>query len=178
MDVPALEPVVLRVVVGGLSLFLAVRGRQIWKLAVASPGALLGVAMGVSAARGLGTDATTTLVICGVLALTGAAIALFIERLAVLIAGATGGAVAGLAIAPLLGSGAWWAPVAGFLLGGLLAPWAYRGLVPAFSAAIGAYGIAWAAGWPRTALVFGALFLLGLTVQLMSGRAHERDDDA
>jgi hypothetical protein len=175
MDVPHLEPVALRLAVGGLSLALAVRGRQFWRLAIATPGALLGTALGVSATKSLGTDPTTGLVICAVLALAGVALALFVERLAVLVSGATAGAVIGLAVAPLLGPAAWWPPLVGFLLGALLGTWIYRKMVPVFSAAVGAYGIAWAAGWPPTALVLGALFLAGLTVQLLSGGPSDPD---
>ncbi len=175
VELPVLEPLALRVAVGLVSLALLVRGRQIWKLAIAAPGILLGVAIGVALAQWLPLPGLGALVAAGVLGLAGAIAAWMVERAAVVLAGATAGAVFGLVLVPF--TGAWWAPLVGLFAGGVLAPWVYRAMVPLFSAAIGAAGVAWAAAWPRTALVLGALAAFGLAVQLMSGRDEQDDAD-
>lgn len=175
MELPVLEPVALRVAVGVISLALLVRGRQIWKLAIAAPGILLGVALGVAFAQWWPLPGAGALVAAGVLGLAGAVAAWMVERAAVVFAGATAGAVLGLVLVPL--TGAWWAPLVGLFAGGVLGPWVYRAMVPVFSAGIGAAGVAWAAAWPRTAIVLGALAAFGLAVQLMSGRDAEDEDD-
>lgn len=175
MELPVLEPLVLRVAVGVVSLALLVRGRQIWKLAIAAPGILLGVAVGIVFGQWWPLPGLGTIVAAAVLGLVGAIAAWIVERAAVVLAGATAGGIVGLVLVPL--TGAWWAPVAGLFAGGVVAPWLYRAMVPLFSSAIGAAGVAWAVPWPRTAIVLGGLAAFGLAVQLMSGRDAEDEDD-
>jgi len=178
MDLPALTDDTLRLAVGVVSLAILVRARQVWRLAVLGPGFLLGVVTGLVVAEALGLRGTVMLACVAALGIVGVVAAWMVERAAVVMAGAVAGGAIGVGALALTSGAAWWALPVGVLLGGLAAPVVYRRLVPLFGAVIGAVGVAWAAGWPRSALVLGALAAFGLLVQAVSGRADDARDDA
>jgi hypothetical protein len=178
MDLPALTDDTLRIAVGIVSLGLLVRARQVWRLAVLGPGFLLGVVTGQLVAGPLGLQGGVSLAVVAGLGVAGIVAAWMVERAAVVMAGAVAGGALGVGALALTSGAAWWALPVGVVVGGVAAPVVYRRLVPLFGAVIGAVGVAWAAGWPRSALVLGALAAFGLLVQIVSGRADDGEDDA
>jgi hypothetical protein len=177
MDLPPIPDDTVRVAVGVVSLALLVRARQVWRLAVLGPGFLFGVVVGVLVAPALGLQGALLLGVVAGLGIAGVVAAWMVERAAVVMAGAVAGGALGIGAIALTSGAAWWALPLGVVVGALAAPALYRALVPLFGAVIGAVGVAWAAGWPRSALVLGALAAFGLIVQAVSGRANDDEGE-
>lgn len=163
-----LEP--LRVAAGALSVALLLRGASLYRLAVVAPGVLAGLLAGVTLAQEFGLSPNATLAFAAGGGMAGALLAWLVERVAVMTAGVLVGLAATTLILPLVvAHPPWWVVPAGGMLGALVGPMLYRAALPVVTSVVGAFGLAWAAGWASTPVVIGALFLGGVIVQFATG---------
>ncbi len=178
MQLPSLqglEP--LRIAAGALSVGLLLRGASIYRLAVVAPGILAGLLAGLTLAREFGLAPSTTLAFAACGGVAGALLAWLVERVAVM----TAGVLVGLAVATMLvplvvAHPPWWVVPAGGMAGALVGPMLYRAALPLVTSLVGAFGLAWAAGWAPTPVVIGGLFAAGVVIQFATG--GERKGDA
>ena len=159
--------------VGGALLIVA--GARFYRVAVAAPGAILGLLLTTHFLSGLTDDTSLTIAAIGG-AVIGAMITGFIEKLAIRLAGAMVGAVAADIGWSLLQSAELpiWAPAAGALVGLLIFPSLWRVALKLITPFLGALCVAYAAGYPNHPLPIAGLTLLGALIQL---RAFGSDED-
>ena len=158
--------------VGGALLIVA--GARFYKVAVAAPGAILGVLAATHLLQEAEEMTRTIAAIGG--AIVGAMVTGFVEKLAIRLAGALVGAFFADAIWPLVQTTEMpvWAPAAGALVGLILFPVVWRVALKFITPFLGALCIAYAAGYPHHPLLIGGLTIVGALIQL---KAFSGDDD-
>ncbi len=180
-------PVPARLVAGLAGVVLLLAGTRAWRAAVALPGLLLGLGVALLVGTALALEPGPLAVLAAVLGLGGTLAALLVERLAVRVAGVLAGLGAAQVGWPLIasalspGPGApghapWWIWPAAALVGGLLAPLAWRVALAPITAWIGAVVLVDATGAPPHPLLVAGLAAVGTLVQWASGR-KPRDDE-
>lgn len=176
------SPWTVRTTIGLVSAILLVGGARIYKpgmmLAAFASGGLVVCAALVFVGAVAPAVASPTVLTIG--AVAGGAAAAWVAHLAHKIALVAVGAVAGLtisaAVLPWIPGEPLWMPIVGLLIGGASFPWIYPALLKLFTPAVGAVGIAWAAGMPDTAWLLGGLWAFGAAVQLV-GPGGTNDND-
>ena len=157
-------PLVSRWIAGALGAVIMVAGGKVYRLAVVTPGFVLGTMLGESVTlTGDPTVATAMIVIAG---LGGALLFHFLERIAIAVIGALVGAHATGAVWPLFaGTAPWWGVLAGSIVGSLAFPKFFRMLLLPITAIIGAVILASCFGHGQNILVIGGLALIGAIFQ-------------
>lgn len=166
-----------RTVVAVIGVVLILAGGRLYRLVIISPGVLLGVLAGLSLTAGSSTQ--NQLIAAGALAVIGAAVLFFVERLAISVIGAavTGGLVNALAPMLMQGPVPWYVPAAGAVLGLFLFPSVFRAALTLIAPALGAVAVCWALGRPNDLLLMGGLTVFGAVVHLLSGGRRSKGDD-
>ena len=162
------DPKVAVLVVGAT---LALLGARIYKAAVVLPGFAIGVLAVLAATERFAPGVTSPLglfLAAVALGIVGGAICWFLERIAVMAAGALLAGGLAHALAPLVMGAVtpWYVPVAASLLGLLLFPRLYRALLPVVTPIIGALCIAWALDRPDDLVLIGGVSAVGMIVQI------------
>lgn len=160
--------------VGGA--LLVVAGSRIYKLAVAAPGAILGILAATHLLAGADEATKTIAAIAG--AIVGAMLTGFVEKLATRLAGGLVGAFFADALWPVLQPTEMpiWAPAAGGLIGLILFPFVWKIALKFITPFLGALCIAYAAGHPHHPLIIGGLTVLGILIQLKAFSGSDDDD--
>jgi len=169
---PSVVPDLLRGVVGLIGGIALVAGGRLYKAALAGLSFCVG-GMGAWAALQalqLPFHGPAPWIAIGVAGLVAVGVAAAVHRLALIGVGAVVGGIAGVALASALLL-PMWAPLVGAGIGAVLLPWLSPVIVRLASAGVGAMLVSWALGWPGNALVVGALWAFGASVQLLSGRS-------
>jgi hypothetical protein len=157
-------------VVGGL--LLLGWGSRFYRLAIAAPGAILGLVIAGRLLMGAEDTVFTVGAIAG--AVVGALLTGFLEHLAVGLAGVIVGAFLVDSVGPMvLGEAApWWGVAIGATAGLLVFPKLWKVALKVITPLLGAIAIAFAAGYPHHLLLIGGLTAVGAAFQL-----SRKDDD-
>jgi hypothetical protein len=141
-----------------------VAGGKMYRLAVVTPGFVLGTMVGKSVTlTGDPMVATVIIVIAG---LGGAILFHYMERIAVAVIGALVGAHITGAVWPLLaGTAPWWGVLVGSIVGSLAFPKFFRMLLLPITAIIGAVVLASCFAHGQNIFVIGGLALIGAIFQ-------------
>ena len=160
-----------RILLAALGVVLIMRGPQVYKLAIAAPGAVLGILLVTPFLEGLSL-AVELLAFFGAGAI-GALLTLAVEQLAVRLAGGLLGFVLVSATIPLLGESMSipeWAPFVGGGVGLLLFPRLFRTALAVIICLLGAAAIVLASGVEAQWHLPGILVLGGIGSWYQSGR--------
>jgi hypothetical protein len=158
--------------VGGVVLILL--GARFYRLAVAAPGAILGVLLATHLMAGM-DDMTRTIAAIAA-AVVGAMITGFIEKLATRLAGGLVGAFFTDALWPLFQTAEMplWVPAAGALVGLLIFPVFWRTALKIITPFLGSLCVAYAVGHPTHPVIIIGLTALGALIQL---KAFSKDEE-
>ncbi len=162
---------------------LLVAGGRLYKLAVVAPGVLGGVAGALWIGEAAGLTGPVVAVAAVVLAVAGAVLCRFLERMAVAAIGVIATAGITQLAWPLVTDGAaapWWGVLLGGAVGLLLFPGIFRSLIRWITALLGALMVAWSVGYSDNVWVVGVLFLVGCVVQAGTGKGKKgkkKDDE-
>jgi len=150
-----------RAIVGAIGLLLLLFGARSKRLVSAAPGALLGL---TAVAILMDDEPVKTQIIAGLAAAAaGGVLALFVQAVALRIAGALVGAITATVVFPLVSSAAlpWWLPLAGALVGAILLPRLFSAAMKILSPILGAMCLTFALGLKDEHQLYG---ILGITI--------------
>jgi len=165
-----------RAPLGLVGALLLLAGARLYRLAIVGPGFAAGVIVGLQVTGGASPSVQAVAALS--LGVVGAVALLFLERVAVAIAGAVlcGGLADAVGPAALGGPVPWYVPLAAALLGLLLFPRLYKALLPVLTSIIGALCLTRALDRPHDLALLGGLALVGIVVQLITRKGKRRDD--
>lgn len=174
MKIPDLsDPLAVRGVFVASGILMALFGSHLYQVAVLAPGLIGGLWGGLLLGRSVGLENSHTLILCGLLATTGALLCHFVENLAVRLTGAVAFGSAGWLGWPMVRPDkleAVGAVVVAALIGAAVFPRIHTWAVRLATSGMGGYLIAEAAQRPQNLYIIGGVMVAGTVAQSVPWR--------